>query len=80
VVAPWGTSVAVRAPQSPTIVGWPGLSLHARLHVGALPAVVNSGSRLGVLTVDLDGRNIGVVVRPAGPLGGPSAFWRLTRR
>jgi D-alanyl-D-alanine carboxypeptidase (penicillin-binding protein 5/6) len=79
IVAPWGDTVAVKAPQSPTIVGWPGLSMPAQLRVGRLPSAVTRGTRIGVLDVDLDGRHIDVVLRASGPVAGPSAIWRLTR-
>jgi D-alanyl-D-alanine carboxypeptidase (penicillin-binding protein 5/6) len=79
IVAPWGASVAVKVPQSPKIVGWPGLSMPARLRVGRLPSVVTRGTRIGVLVVDLDGRHIDVVLRASGRLSGPSVIWRLTR-
>jgi serine-type D-Ala-D-Ala carboxypeptidase (penicillin-binding protein 5/6) len=79
IVAPWGGSVAVKAPQSPTIVGWPGLSLPAQLNVGLMPKVVTQDTRIGVLDVDLDGRHISVALRASGSLSPPSAIWRLTR-
>jgi len=79
IVAPWGATVAVTAPQSPTIVGWPGISIPARLRVGRLPSVVTRGSRIGVLDVDLGAQNVDVVLRASSPLSGPSTFWRLTR-
>jgi len=79
VVAPWGTSVDVRAAQPPTIVGWPGVTLPAHVVVGTLPRAFARGDRVGVLEVDLDGRDIGVTLRASGPLRGPSVIWRLTR-
>jgi D-alanyl-D-alanine carboxypeptidase (penicillin-binding protein 5/6) len=79
IVAPWGDTVAVKAPQSPTVVGWPGFSMPARLSVGQLPSKVARGTRIGVLAVDLGGRSIDVVLRASAPLSGPSAIWRLTR-
>jgi hypothetical protein len=47
--------------------------------VGPLPSVVTQGTRIGVLAVDLGGRNIDVVLRASAPLSGPSVIWRLTR-
>jgi hypothetical protein len=79
IVAPGGATVAVKAPLSPRIVGWPGFSLPARLSVGRLPSVVTRGTRIGVLDVDLGGRSIDVLLRASGPLSGPSVIWRLTR-
>jgi D-alanyl-D-alanine carboxypeptidase (penicillin-binding protein 5/6) len=79
IVAPWGASVTVGVPASPSVVGWPGLALHSQLHVGALPRVVDRGTRIGVLTVDVSGRDVDVAVRAASHLSGPSVLWRLTR-
>jgi serine-type D-Ala-D-Ala carboxypeptidase (penicillin-binding protein 5/6) len=79
IVAPWGASVAVHVLQSPRVVGWPGLSMPARLRLGRLPSVVTRGTRIGVLDVDLDGKHIDLVLRASGPLPDPSAIWRLTR-
>ena len=79
IVAPWGATVAVKAPQPPTIVGWPGLTLPAQLRVGRVPSVVTRGTRIGVIDVDLDGRHVDVALRSSGSLSRPSALWRLTR-
>ena len=79
IVAPWGATASVKAPQSPTIVGWPGLTLPAQLRVGRVPSVVTRGTRIGVIDVDLDGRHVDVVLRSSGSLSRPSALWRLTR-
>jgi hypothetical protein len=78
--APWGTSVAVAVPQTPRFVGWPGLPVSAQLNVRALPSVIATGTRIGVLKLDVAGKNQDAVVRASGPLPGPSAIWRLTRR
>jgi D-alanyl-D-alanine carboxypeptidase (penicillin-binding protein 5/6) len=80
IATPWNTSVAVRAPESPRIVAWPGLTLPVRYAVGAVPTVVRAGTRIGSLDVKLGGTTIDVVLRAAGPLGRPSPMWRLTRR
>jgi D-alanyl-D-alanine carboxypeptidase (penicillin-binding protein 5/6) len=79
IVSAWGATAGVKAPQSPTIVGWPGLTLPAQLRVGHVPSVVTRGTRIGVIDVDLDGRHIDVVLRSSGSLSRPSALWRLTR-
>jgi len=60
-------------------VGWPGLTVPAQLHVGALPTDVAADTHIGVLKVDLNGDDIDVDLRAAGSLKGPSAMWRLTR-
>jgi len=80
VVTAWGTSVAVTALHAPSIVGWPGLTVPARLEVGPLPARVAAGTRIGTLSIDLDGDNMAVAVRATHAVSGPSVIWRLTRR
>ena len=80
VVSPWGASVAVSALDAPTVVGWPGLAVPAHLHVGVVPSDLATGTRIGLLTIDLDGDDVDVALHAAGPLRGPSAIWRLTRR
>ena len=79
IVAPWGASVDVSAAQPPTILAWPGLRVPAHVVVGTLPPVIARGSRIGVLEVDLGGRDVRVVLRASHSLAGPSAIWRLTR-
>jgi hypothetical protein len=68
----------VHAPDAPTVVGWPGLTVPARVHIDALPSVVDADTRVGDLKVDLDGDSVDLPLRVAAPLKGPSAIWRLT--
>jgi D-alanyl-D-alanine carboxypeptidase (penicillin-binding protein 5/6) len=79
IVAPWGPSVPVTAPKSPSFVGWAGLTVRLQVHVGALPSTISSAARIGVLKIDLGDQNIDVVLRAPRSLPGPSAIWRLTR-
>ncbi len=78
-VAPWGSSVQVTVARGPDIVGWPGLPLATKLRVGSLSSDIAAHTRVGVLSIDLDGHNVDVDVRTAGHLSGPSPLWRLTR-
>jgi D-alanyl-D-alanine carboxypeptidase (penicillin-binding protein 5/6) len=80
IVAPWGSSVSVQAATSPTIVGWPGVTVPAQLHLGPLPSAVGVGTRVGVLDVDVDDQTLSIEVRPSHSLPRPSVWWRLTRR
>jgi serine-type D-Ala-D-Ala carboxypeptidase (penicillin-binding protein 5/6) len=75
IVAPWGPSVPVAASKSPSIVGWPGLTVRFGVQVGALPSTISGGAPVGVLRV----QNIDVVLRTGRRLPGPSMTWRLTR-
>jgi len=79
VVTTWGTSVNVHALGAPTVVGWPGLTVPAHVHINALPSDVATATRIGDLKVDLDGDSVDLPLRAAAPLKGPSAIWRLTR-
>jgi len=79
IVAPWGTSAPVVASTSPSIIGWPGLAVPIHVRLGALPSPVSSGTRIGVLKIDLDGHITDVVLRTSRRLPGPSVIWRLTR-
>jgi serine-type D-Ala-D-Ala carboxypeptidase (penicillin-binding protein 5/6) len=79
VVGSWGSSVPVTVAQGPEIVGWPGLALTTKLHVGSLSSNIAPHTRVGVLNIDLDGHKVAVDVRTTGHLQGPSATWRLTR-
>jgi serine-type D-Ala-D-Ala carboxypeptidase (penicillin-binding protein 5/6) len=79
VTTSWGTSVPVTVARGPDIVGWPGLRLPTRLHVGSLSSDIAAHTRVGVLKVDLDGKSVDVDVRTGGHLPGPSPTWRLTR-
>lgn len=79
VTAPWGASVPVAATHAPHVVGWPGLTVPAHLHVGRLPTTIDAGTRLGVLQANVDGHPISIPVSATHALGGPSVFWRLTR-
>jgi hypothetical protein len=61
----------VAAPKSPRTIGWPGLTVRFQVQVGALPSVIASGVRIGVLRVDLGDRKIDVVLRTARRFPGP---------
>ena len=79
VTAPWGASVAVRAPHAQTIVGWPGLRVPVQLARAALPRAVGTSTPIGSLRVNLDGKIIDVPLRASGHLAAPSPLWRMTR-
>jgi serine-type D-Ala-D-Ala carboxypeptidase (penicillin-binding protein 5/6) len=74
----WGQSVPVVASTTPTVVGWPGLSVPVVVKVPTLPGAISKGQRLGTLDVDVAGRHVEAVVQAAAGLSGPSILWRLT--
>ncbi len=76
---PWGTSTPVTAASAVTVLGWPGLSVPASVHLDPLVAPSAAGAAVGVLRVQQGGRVTHVVLRTSSPLRGPSAWWRLTR-
>jgi len=77
--APWGASTPVTASAEVTVLGWPGLSVPASVHLDALAAPLPAGTAVGVLRVRQGRRVTHVVLRTSNPLSGPSAWWRLTR-
>ncbi len=79
IVTSWGVSVPVTASKSTSIVGWPGLTVPVHMHLGAIPPAMPSGTRIGMLEVDVGGQNIDVDLRTSRRLPGPSVMWRLTR-
>jgi serine-type D-Ala-D-Ala carboxypeptidase (penicillin-binding protein 5/6) len=79
VVAPWGASVPVTAPDAPEIVAAPGITLRADLRGSALGSSLVAGARVGTLTIVTPGGRFDVALRTADSLPGPSVIWRLTR-
>lgn len=78
VVAPWGASVPVTAPEAPTVLALPGITLEAKVRGAKLGSGVPSGSRVGTITVVTPGRTLVVPLRTTAPLPGPGIVWRLT--
>jgi D-alanyl-D-alanine carboxypeptidase (penicillin-binding protein 5/6) len=79
IVAPWGPSVPVTMASSPSVLGWPGMTLPVEVHVGRLPTSVARGARVGQLDLGPPGQQVAVVLRASRAVGGPSVIWRLTR-
>ena len=77
---PWGASTPVTASAAVTVLGWPGLSVPASVHLDRLVAPLTAGTTVGVLRVQQDERVTHVGLRTSSPLPGPSVWWRLTRR
>jgi serine-type D-Ala-D-Ala carboxypeptidase (penicillin-binding protein 5/6) len=76
--ASWGSSVLIIGEVS-NVFGWPGMTVPVRVRVGKLPTAIPAGTRIGVLSVDVGGKSVDVVLRAAQALAGPSATWRFTR-
>ena len=76
---PWGASTPVTAAAAVTVLGWPGLSVPASVHLDQLVAPLSAGTAVGVLHVQQGGHVTHVFLRTSSPLRGPSAWWRLTR-
>jgi len=78
--SPWGSSVGVVAPQSPTVVAVPGTRLAATVQgTSDLGSSVAAGARVGELIIRTQSGEVKVPLRSAGALGGPGIGWRLTQ-
>jgi hypothetical protein len=79
VVAPWGASVPVVAPDAPQIATLPGVTLHARLQRAQLASALPAGAKVGELRVASPAGDVmEVTLRTAAALRGPGVLWRLT--
>ena len=76
--APWGSTSIVTTQRPPDVLGWPGMSVPIRYHVGKLPSTIAAGTRVGVVSVNVGGRTVDAVLQVGQELAGPSAIWRLT--
>ncbi len=78
--APWlTTGVNALVPQSVTLVGWPGLTVHMHVATQALPPTVGAGTPVGRLTVEAGLQHATMVLKTSGALPPPSKHWRLLR-
>lgn len=79
VTTPWGTRMAVLAPRSLVVTGWPGEPLSVQLAIGHLPSSIRRGAVLGTLSVATATRHQRLVLRAPRALSPPGAGWRLGR-
>lgn len=79
IVAPWGASVPVTAPSSPSIVAWPGMRIPVKSRIETLPSAIPEGTGVGALSVVLGSQHLYVILQASRELAGPSVIWRLTR-
>ena len=70
---PWGASTPVTAAAAVTVLGWPGLSVPASVHLDGLVAPLTAGATVGVLRVQQDAprhaRGAADIGSPSGSLG-----------
>jgi D-alanyl-D-alanine carboxypeptidase (penicillin-binding protein 5/6) len=78
--APWvATGVNALAPAPVTVVGWPGLTVHFRVHLRPLPKTVAAGTPVGTLVAQAGQQTVTLPLKTSGALPPPSKHWRLLR-
>jgi len=79
VSAPWGASAPVTVSTPVSVVGWPGLSVTVTTKAKAVHGAVARGVVVGTMQAGLGTASTVVPLETATQLGGPGAWWRLTR-
>lgn len=77
--APWSRGVPVIATRAVTALGWPGLTVHARLYPGPLGKRIATGQTVGRLTLTVGRQRLDTGLDAHGSLTRPSLIWRMTR-
>lgn len=78
VTAPWANRVALEAAQPVSLLGWPGLRVHATGQLDNVHAPLHSGQRVGVVVIAAGDQRRTVRLMPSRSLPSPSLTWRLT--
>jgi D-alanyl-D-alanine carboxypeptidase (penicillin-binding protein 5/6) len=78
VTAPWADRVALRAAQPLSLLGWPGLRVHATAQLDNVHAPLHSGQHVGVVIIAAGDERQTVSLVPSRGLSKPSLAWRLT--
>ena len=79
VSARWGASAPVTVSTPVSVVGWPGLSVTVTTKAKAVHGAVARGVVVGTMQAGLGTASTVVPLETATQLGGPGAWWRLTR-
>ncbi|MHB8440153.1 MAG: D-alanyl-D-alanine carboxypeptidase family protein [Acidimicrobiales bacterium] len=74
----WGSQVPVVAGTAPTIVGWPGLTLDARLVFAPLHSGIVKGERVGTLVVSTGTTTEQVPLIASADVPSSGIGWKLT--
>jgi D-alanyl-D-alanine carboxypeptidase (penicillin-binding protein 5/6) len=78
VTAPWADRVALRAAQPLSLLGWPGLRVHATAQLDNVHAPLHSGQHVGVVIIAAGDERQTVSLVPSRGLSKPTLAWRLT--
>ena len=79
VTAPWGASAPLTVTTPVSVLGWPGISVTVTTRAKAVDGALPWGAEVGTMQVGVGAASTLVPLETAAPLGGPGAWWRLTR-
>ena len=79
VTAPWGSTAPITVTTPVSVVGWPGLSVTVTTRAKAVDGPLARGVAVGTLVAGVGAASTRVPVETGAQLGGPGAWWRLTR-
>ena len=79
VAAPWGATAPVTVKVPISLIGWPGLSVAVKARARTIDGALPYGAAVGAMQAGVGSSSTTVPLETAAPLGGPGAWWRLTR-
>jgi D-alanyl-D-alanine carboxypeptidase (penicillin-binding protein 5/6) len=79
VTAPWGASAPLTVTTPVSVLGWPGFSITVTTRAKAVDGALPWGAAVGTMQAGAGAASTLVPLKTAAPLGGPGAWWRLTR-
>jgi D-alanyl-D-alanine carboxypeptidase (penicillin-binding protein 5/6) len=79
VTAPWGAVAPLTVTTPVSVLGWPGFSITVTTRARAVDGALPWGAAVGTMQAGVGTASTLVPLKTAGPLGGPGAWWRLTR-
>jgi serine-type D-Ala-D-Ala carboxypeptidase (penicillin-binding protein 5/6) len=78
--SPWGSRTGLVAQKDISLLAWPGMVLHRRVHAAAATPPLSDAQPVGSFAAWVgSGAPVSVPLATDGPLYEPGGFWRLTR-
>lgn len=78
--SPWGSRTGLVAQKDISLLAWPGMVLHRRVHAPAVTPPLSDAEAVGSFAAWVgSGAPVSVPLATDGPLYEPGGFWRLTR-
>ena len=78
--SPWGSRTGLVAQKDISVLAWPGMVLHRRVHARAATPPLSDAEAVGSFAAWVgSGAAVSVPLATDGPLYEPGGFWRLTR-